>query len=635
MRGWADQAVERRRAGALTRFGLVAFLLLGVGTELEAQVPDTVPVPSEPVPGDAVLVPIPPEAVSPDTTPQALADAAAAPTPALALPRFPAFGGVGWDVGRWEWTAEELARLPGMTVLEFVETVPGMAVFRLGGFGRPEGLSALGVGGGRVRVFIDGFELDPHGSASYPLQMLSVIDLRRLRVERTMSGIVVHIDTFVLDEPQPVSTVALGTGVYQTRLLRGLFSRGFGTRSVATGSFDLASTGGIAIGERYRHLNAALRWDYVRSDRFGLQAEWRRTVVDRAGETAPLATTRGDLILRARAAPTERLSLEGYVGRSGADEDAPTAGPLSVGVVQAGAAAAFAGERLFGEVRTRGRMKGEPSLAAPSVEIEGRLGFRPLSFVRLEGSSSLARGASKTATRTGLSASVYPVPMLALFGSVETGSAFVASLVDRALTEEDEPQYDFDRLVTDVGGQRAGLELAGGFGSIGAAAFRTAATDIAPFGLSFDRGWPIEGADEATGAEVYFRLPIPLTRGFAVDGWYSRFVDASERLYAPDDMGRIALTFHDAFIGGQLEPSFRLEGIYRGTTPVPAAPGTDILQIMPAFQTLNFSLQFRIIDVTAFLIWDNVLANQQAVSLPGTPVSAPRIVYGGSWRFTN
>ena len=127
----------------------------------------------------------------------------------------------------------------------------------------------------------------------------------------------------MLEDPEPASVVGLGTGVYQTRLLRALFSRGFGSKSVGTAFFDLASTAGIGLPERYRHMNGGLRWDYVPSDRYGLQLEWRRLIVDRQGEETPRQTTRGDLILRARARFGERVAAEAFVGRTPAASTRP------------------------------------------------------------------------------------------------------------------------------------------------------------------------------------------------------------------------------------------------------------------------------------------------------------------------
>src|SRR5690606_10977937 len=129
---------------------------------------------------------------------------------------------IGWAAARWEWNTDELARLPGMTLLEFIELIPGIVGYRPGGFGRPEGLTALGMGGARVRVFLDGYELDPHTAGSFPLQTISLLDLSRVRVLRTASEIRVDVQTFELDQAEPASVVELGTGVYQTRLLRAL-----------------------------------------------------------------------------------------------------------------------------------------------------------------------------------------------------------------------------------------------------------------------------------------------------------------------------------------------------------------------------------------------------------------------------
>ncbi len=597
-----------------------------------AQVPDNIP-PADEQPEDTVQVAIPPDEVGTDTIPTELREAAEAPTPALRLPRLSAVGRTGWDVARWQWTADELSRLPGMTLLEFVERLPGVVGFHLGGFGRPEGLTAMGAGGGRVRVFIDGYELDPYGAGSFPLETISVIDVRRITVHRSLSGLRVDVETFVLEDPEPVSVVGLGTGVYQTRLLRALFSRGFGTKSVGTGFFDLASTSGIGIAERYRHMNAGVRWDYVPSDRFGLQVEWRRLIVDRQGEATPLQTTRGDLVFRARARFSERVTAEAYVGRSGTDEGVHPTSPSAVKSSQGGLRAAFESPRFSVEVGARGRLESEASLPSPSFEVEGQATLRPTRFFTLDAASSTATADPGSATSFRVTGSVHVRPALTLFATTETGSRLVPILVTNALPEE-EPVYDFDQIVTDVGGLRSGAEVAGRFGSIAVAVFRSSATELAPFGLIHDVHVPVVDVDEANGLEAYWRLFVPGTGSrLAVDGWYTRYLEVSKRAYAPDEIGRLGLSFHSSYFGGQLEPSFRLEGVHRGATPVPGPEGSD--QIMPALNTLNFSLQLRILDVTAFLIWDNVLANRAAITLPGAPPALPRIVYGGSWRFRN
>src|SRR5690606_26944740 len=125
-----------------------------------------------------------------------------------------------------------------------------------------------------------------------------------------------------LETQEPYSTVELGTGAFQTRLLRAIFSRGFGDRSIATGAFDIVSTDGIGIDEPYRQSNAAFRWGYALGESTGLGVEWRRTTMDRQQSEYPQQLDRSDLILRARRSLTDRLTLEALAGRSVSNDEA-------------------------------------------------------------------------------------------------------------------------------------------------------------------------------------------------------------------------------------------------------------------------------------------------------------------------
>src|SRR5690606_36952841 len=128
--------------------------------------------------------------------------------------------------------------MPGLTLREFLEQIPGVMRFRAGGFGRPAGMTALGAGGGRVRIFLDGFELDPLGYGSADLDAIAVLDVSQLRVQRTLSEIRVEVETYRLHRVEPYSVVGLGTGSSEVRLLRALFSRPVRRSSVVTGAFD-------------------------------------------------------------------------------------------------------------------------------------------------------------------------------------------------------------------------------------------------------------------------------------------------------------------------------------------------------------------------------------------------------------
>lgn len=630
MRAERGSIAGAKRASPVARGWLAAVLALALSAAAAAaQVP---PVPPDTVPQDTVRVPIPPEEVSGDTIPAVLRAAAASEAMVDAFPDFPRSGAPGWQVARWEWDRQHLAGLHGLTLLEFIERLPGMVRYRAGGFGRPEAVTALGMGGGRMRVLLDGYELDPLGPGAFELETLSLTDLERVRVERTLTGIRVDIETFRLPDPEPYSVVELGTGVYQTRVLRSLFSRGFGARSVAVGAFDLATTSGIGLRERYGHTNAALRWSYAVNDDLGLQAEFRRTAIDRAELVYPQETTRTDLVVRGRGRLGDRLTLDSFLGRSTRDEAAGEV-PEEAAAVQGGVRGALTGERVAADasLRFRGGVRGQADV--PSMEAEASASFRPLARLALEGTALSARGAGTLATSARVTASFAPLPAFTFFGSAEGGSRLVRTL---SFAAPDDSVSVTELIVADAAGFRLGGEAAAAFGAVGVAAFRTTATAVAPFGLAFDRGTPVVEAGAATGVETYFDLVVPGTRGLArLEGSYQSFVETTDRPYTPPDHGRLGLSVHGLFFGDQLEPRLLVEGVHRSAALVPAAPGAPPFTVMPGHVTMNLALQIRIQDVRAFLVWDNLVRVENAVDLPGVPPPFPRIVYGASWVFRN
>ena len=613
---------------------LAGVLLLMFALPAAAQI-----TPVDPAAGDTIVtVPIPADEISGDTVPVALREAATSEAPPDPLPEIRASLPAGWAYGRWEWTREELATLPGMTVLELIQHLPGMTRFRAGGFGRPEGVTALGAGGGRLRVYLDGFELDPHDTGAFPLETLALLDVARLRVQRTIAGIRVDVETFRLSTAEPYSIVELGTGAYQTRVLRALFSRGFGDRSVGTGVFDLSNTGGIGLREEYSHSNAAFRLDHALDDDTGVRLEWRRTAQDRRGEVYPRQLSRSDLILRARRKLGERLTVEANAGRSTSDDETIADSTLVYRGMQFGARAAYTSERLGGEASVRGRTLGRHLRALPTFEAAARATLVPFAGSRLEGSVHFASAASRSVQESEILASVSPFRGVVAFGSVAFGSRFVSQIAPRSPLpgEGEELVVTGDRLIVAASqGWRAGAEAAILGGVVGVAGFASSASPTSPFSLAFDRATEPMDVAGVMGGEAYFRLPVPRTgRALHLEGWYSRAGD-SARPYLPWDQGVVALAFRRTYYDGQLEPTFRIEGVHRGETLIASAPGDPFDAIAPGYQTANLSLSIRIIDVEAFLLWENLPQIETALDIPGPVAAAPRIVYGASWRFRN
>jgi hypothetical protein len=623
---------RRRRALWLVVFSAVFLIGSAFAPTLAAQVQ---PLPGDTIPGDTVLVPIPPEEVVGDTVPTALREQAVS---AAVLPEMPPLlpvGRTGWAEARWEWGRTELERLPGLTLLEFIELLPGFATFRAGGFGRPVGLTAPGMGGAAVRVFIDGFEMDPLSAGFFEVETIALTDLDAVRVERSTSEIRIYIRTFRLQDPEPASFVELGTGVYQTRVLRGLFSRGFGDHSVATAAFDLATTGGIGVREQYRHSNGVFRWSTTPAEGTGLQLEWRRTGLDRAGALFPREMTRTDLIGRARREFSPSITAEAVLGRS-VEEEAAGEAVRVLRSQQAGLRGVYSAAERGAEGSVRIRLLGEGVGSVPVLQGEGRATWNPIAPLHLELRSGYEAGGGMAAVASHGLASFSPVARLSIFGAVELGSRLAPHVAaPDAAGGAEELAIVTSLIRAGAAGWRAGAEVAGGTATLGLAAFQSAASPLLPFGLPFDRGAAPVDAAAATGLEASFQVGLPrFTENVRLQGWYSVSMDQDLLPYTFRDIGRAALTFHGIFYEGQLEPILRVEGVRRGRAglfPTTLQTATEAA----ATHRLNLSLQVRVLDVQAFLFWDNLLADQTAVDLPGVPPAFPRIVYGANWRFRN
>jgi hypothetical protein len=626
---------------------------------LNAQTPDsiTAPLPFEITPGDTVEVPIPPGVVSSDTVPTELREAAQQLRPAPVLPDFPAPSPVGWSAARWRWDRSELLMIPGLTLLDLVERLPGFVAFRTGEFGRPLALTTPGSGGGRLRIFIDGYELDPFDAASYPLEAVPLADLSEITVERTLSEVRVEVVSFQLTDPQPYSEVQLGTGAFQTRMLRALFSRGFGRRSVATGSLDLLQTEGHGYVEPYASRNVNLRWATIPSERGGVQLEFRSTKIDRRESVFPLETTRKDLALRGRRLLGERTTVEGIVGhtrvsgvRSFLIPDTASIGSIveveapERSDIQAVGRLAYSGERMLvrGSAQSRYALRDEPVIMP--LEARTSVAFRPVSSLWLEAEAIVQSSETTSAGGFRLGGSLNPLPKFTVFGSIEGGSRLnvVRYLPGTMISDplgpflSDTVSLVFSRERANATGYRAGVELAGFSGRAGGAIVGRASTRISGFGLPFDIGVAPFDVGPNTALEMYFdtRLfsALPALR---VDGWYNHPLEGEASPYVPNGLGRFGISLHDQFYGGQLEPRLRLELVRQGRVTVPLPEFAEGEVSVPEIQTMNLEFRLRILDVQAFLIWNNLLLDDISLPVQSAPPPRPRLIYGASWRFHN
>lgn len=653
--------VGRRRRRALPAALFFALLLSALPALAQQQ--DTIPRERE----DSARIAIPPEQMVRDTLPPT--DTLQVPDadslrPAPHLPRYPQPERVGFAMGRWEWDRAALQRYHGLSMLELLERIPGLVVTRGGGFGSPASVSFAGQGGGRLRVFRDGFELDPLHSGSYDLQHIGLLDLDNVRVERTPADLRIHLRTFQLADRRPFSEVEIGSGNFQARFLRALMSRVVGSRSVVTATYDLASAGGYRFDEPFTFTSGRLRWDTALGERSGFQLEFRQAGATLESAALPTDFDRRELIFRARTELAPGLTLEALGGStshrpSGFDVDSlgrfvdvtESGDTLDLRVSSRQALVRALLERGFGFVEAGARLRVDEELGftGPRRELTARAGIHPLPLLTLEGELRSTGGEAGEATEMRATGRFGSFLGLSLFGTVTAGERFVALRRDTLVTVADTQMVDevptpierqlrrsrFDEVRAGVGGIRLGAEWESGWARLGVAAIASEASAIVPFGAPFDRGMPVVLGEEATGVEAYGSLSAPgALRALRLDGWYTRWSDGGGRPYLPAQQGRVALVYHDRRRAGQFEPLLRLEAVHRGESFVPTADRAGYVEVEP-YTMLNFSMQLRILDVRAFLLYENVLREVEAADLPQRLLPGPRTLYGVRWFFRN
>lgn len=677
-----------RRARPFLWFWLAVLVsaLVAAPSAGAAQVrPDTVPrdtiprdtisqdtVPADTLPRDPLVVPIPPEQVAGDTLPpdSALVSTPDSLRPAPRLPEAAEPLPVGFGYARWEWDRSELLRFHGLSLLELLEQIPGLVVTRSGGFGRPAGLGFLGGGGGAVRVFRDGFEVDPLTSAVLDLQHIGLVDLESVRVQRTPGEIRVELGTFQLEDSRALSLVEAGTGNFEAKLLRALFSRVVGSRSTVTGAFDLTSTDGFSRDEPFSFSSGRLRWTYALSDRAGLQAEYRRAGIQREPRLDRFPrdslyledSDRTEFVLRGRYEPFAGLTVDGLVAstsRSPSDPETEGESPtdrfaVELSSTQAALRAGYVLGTGYVEAAARFRQGDAAGLLLPSADLSARAFVRPLPWIGVEGEARSARMDEGQATRLSATARTGSLLGFSAFATVSAGERWAASVRDtldvRLREDEDsvliggarQPAADplllplYAATRTDAGGLRAGVEWTGRGIVLGAAYLSSQPTLFTPYGFAFDRGVAPLPVGEASGVEAYGSVPLPFFwPGVRLQGWYVNWLETGNQPYLPLEQAKLGIELHEIFVEGEFEPTLRVEALYRGSSLAPALDRTAFDQVSEAYTQANLFLQIRIMDLRAFLVFENFLNAAGAADVPGIPLAGPRTVYGIRWHFRN
>jgi hypothetical protein len=198
-----------------------------------------------------------------------------------------------------------------------------------------------------------------------------------------------------------------------------------------------------------------------------------------------------------------------------------------------------------------------------------------------------------------------------------------------------------DHEIRERKAMRAGVTLER-FGVTGGAAYvKLDAENTAPFGLPFDSAFGGSPVTPATGVEMWGRLGLFRNR-FALDASYTYWSDLEGWTYLPQRQWRVAGEVHlSPLPSNNLEIFGRLESVYRGSMlaygvgePVEGDSIDSQLTALPTNGQLNGYLQIRVIDVRAFIQWEDMLGKGRQ-EVPGRVINGPRVFYGVKWQLFN
>jgi hypothetical protein len=620
---------------------------------------DTVPVRREP--GDSVRVGIPGEAVRGDTLPQR--DSAARDTmpqdttlPAPLLPEPPMAPVRGWADGSWYLGRRELAYFHGQSLAELIDRIPGLVVTRTGSFGRPMGFSPFAGGGGRFRLYLDGYELRALDGSVPDLQQVPLVNLEAVRIQRTLQEVRIDLTSYRLSDRRPLAQIEGADGDYDSRILRGFFTRPVGKRWMAEIGLDVVETDGYRRREPFSATHRVGRVSYLIAPEAGVQIEYRGSSIDASARNAAGTTfaaqsfDRSEVILRARARLLGRLWVDGAVGRTRQTPVGDDSVTAFTQALQGSARAVY--QAGFGQVTAGFRVNrsDQEAWAPDATEVYGRLDFSPSPLISAWGEARSRSMGGVTGVETEGAVRVGPFGGLTLFGQIAAGSRAVRFLRDTTAERltvggivglpgvallDTVDVSEFRTLESSLNGFRGGAELTRGRITLGAAYVLADVDRLAPYGLlTVDRGLePVEGGS-ASAVEGYVSLPV-LVRGLRVDGWYLRFLSGGDRPYTPTQLGRAAIQYNRTFFTGNLEPTIRVEAVARDEA-LARSPSTGAVdQPTLRYALFNLYVQVRIIDIRIFWRFENLANRTTPFDVPGLTVPGGRALYGVRWFFRN
>jgi hypothetical protein len=547
----------------------------------------------------------------------------------------------GFATGVWVWDRDDIMASGANTLAELLSELPGVVTLLGGDYGSPVAISALGTGGGGVRIVRDGFEVFPLDGGLADLQRVGLVGVSSVRFERNAGEMSVELTTYRYDDGRPFSLVEAGTGQLDTNVFRGTYADPTAIGGSVALGLERVDTRGYGQNEGGNRTGTWLRYQLHLGDRGGLAFDYRGMGSETQVSDYAEAVRRTDLTLRGRLELVEGLVLEAYTGRSTHDVDDARAEYGFEGGTRAqhGVRLAASGAGLW----ARGAYRLFPDDELPSWRVDGAGGYTAARF-GISGRVSQASWDGDSVLGYGGGGWLGPVAGVTVFGSVDAGT--YAARSGPPLDERPEPVPPLARPTPPAGPtfattERTVVRLGGGlsvFGTTLAAAGLRAENDVhLPLGTELDRGSPVAPGAERYGIEAWGSLPTPW-RSLRLEGSYQRWDVPGP--YLPKEIYQAAFVFHRTYLESENFELWWSLGV-RGHDPMlvfvadDGQGGPGGLTTVPFFQSWYGRIQARIVTVRLFFSWENLSVRRNLQDFPGRLLPVTRSFFGLRWDLWN
>lgn len=556
--------------------------------------------------------------------------------------------GVGSSYGLavWSWDRDALLSTRALTLAELVALIPGVITLRGGDYGTPVTVMAFGAGGGRIRVFWDGFEWLPLDGGVPDLARIGLAGFEEVQVERHPGELRINLRTREPISPDPATLLQVGTGDLGTNILSGVFVHPNVFKGSFTLAFDRLETRGPGLSAGGTLSGIGLRYSLAIGDRGGIVAEMRRFAP--RTEVLNLATglTRNDWNIRARWRLAEGLIGEGYWGASslaGGPED-PIYGGLDTRRTQLGIRTQYTRGNLWAQGTAR-KFSGH---GGPGANLELAAGSARGPVASLDGLLRVERWASGyyPSWRARIETEqLWGFSLFASYEDGETGAPFVSEYEAYLRSLRPGPPFQGDPLerprprFTDRTGIRAGGRFSWRGIHLSGAGLYMEADSIRPLGLVLDPEGIASPGGDRLGFEAAVSMPIPFPwEGFMLQGAVQAW--DQDLPYLPRRLWDGTVTYHGVFKESRnLELWGGLGVTSRDLMPIgiPESGGGAVpnLIVVPRSEEWYVHIQVRVVTLNLFIRWENVRRKADNIDFPDRQQPQARTLYGVRWTMNN